>query len=187
MSTYYSKSNLKVKEYSKQSFIEMSISNGVSVFFFFENTTEKGSQKSGGFSKKRKRLRIFCNRLRIFRNIFLIILFMSFHFYYTIMQVSTRGKLGLEERVKWVVQEDRGSIPRRCLVVLFRFESWEVDCLFGWSIWVCGSWGRVANSFFFLWKYKKSRFSKTRKRFWIFRNQLQIFRNLFLILLFMLT
>ena len=40
MSTYYNKSNLKVKESSDQYLIEMSILNGVSVqfCFFFENT-----------------------------------------------------------------------------------------------------------------------------------------------------
>ena len=35
MSTYYNKSNLKVKESSEQSLIEMSILNGVSVQFCF--------------------------------------------------------------------------------------------------------------------------------------------------------
>ena len=40
ISTYYNKSNLKVKESSDQYLIEMSILNGVSVqfCFFFENT-----------------------------------------------------------------------------------------------------------------------------------------------------
>ena len=47
MSTYYNKSNLKVKESSEQYLIEMSILNGVSVqfcFFFFENMYKDGSR-----------------------------------------------------------------------------------------------------------------------------------------------
>ena len=42
-------------------------------FIFFSLKIQK---KSGGFSKMRKRSQIFCNQLRIFRNLFLILLFM---------------------------------------------------------------------------------------------------------------
>ena len=107
------------------------------------------------------------------------------------MELFTRRKLGLEERVKWAVQEDRGSIPRWSLGVLFRFESWRVDCLFGYSVWVCGSWWRVANSIFFLEITKKRGFLKMRKRLRIFRKRLRIFhkrlrifRNLFFLFVF---
>ena len=45
MSTYYNKSNLKVKEFSEQYLIEMSILNGVSVqFCFFLWKDKNGSQ-----------------------------------------------------------------------------------------------------------------------------------------------
>ena len=55
MSTYYNKSNLKVKESSEQYLIEMSILNGVSVqFCFFSLKIQKWvaatpKQNSGGF------------------------------------------------------------------------------------------------------------------------------------------
>ena len=55
MSTYYNKSNLKVKESSEQYMIEMSILNGVSVqFWFFSLKIQKwvaatSKQNSGGF------------------------------------------------------------------------------------------------------------------------------------------
>ena len=131
----------------------------------------------------RKTLRIFRNWLRIFPIFFPILLFISFHFIldnYVIFHKKGACSRGISE-VSGV-----GGPLRWGSFQIWEFGSWLL-------VWVkyLGMWKlRKSVQFIFFLENRKKKsdgFSKMRKRSRIFRNQLQIFRNLFLILLFMLT